>query len=189
MEYVTIPSLWLPILLSSVIVFVASFIIWAVVQLHKKDWGKLPNEDAFRSAFKGASVPEGQYMVPHCADQKDMATDEMKAKIKEGPVVFLVVRPNALPNMGQMLSCWFVYCLAVGASVAYLTGRCVAPGTAYLAVFRITGTVAFLAYSMALFPQAIWFGRTWSSIWKEVFDGFVYALLTAGTFAWLWPEA
>ena len=65
----------------------------------------------------------------------------------------------------------------------------IARGTEYLTVFRLTGTVAWLAYGMAVVPDAIWFGRPWSSIIKTVFDALLYALLTAGVFAWLWPAA
>jgi len=36
--------------------------------------------------------------------------------------------------------------------------------------------------------NGIWKGQTWSVTFKEVVDGLVYALLTAGTFGWLWPR-
>ena len=34
-------SLWLPIVLSAVALFFASFLSWMVLQLHKQDWKKL----------------------------------------------------------------------------------------------------------------------------------------------------
>ena len=37
-------------------------------------------------------------------------------------------------------------------------------------------------------PAAIWMGKPWSVAWKEVFDGLLYGLVTAGAFGWLWPR-
>jgi len=64
----------------------------------------------------------------------------------------------------------------------------VAPAARYLAVFRVAGTAAFLAYGLGNLSNGIWKGQTWSSTIKEVFDGLIYGLLTAGTFGWLWPR-
>jgi hypothetical protein len=50
------------------------------------------------------------------------------------------------------------------------------------------GTAAFLAYGLANLSNSIWKGQTWSMTIKEVIDGLVFALLTAGTFGWLWPR-
>jgi hypothetical protein len=83
---------------------------------------------------------------------------------------------------------WFFYCLIVGFFVAYLTGRTVAPGANYLVVFRVAGTAAFLGYGLGQMPNGIWKGQPWSMTIKEVLDGLIYGLLTAGTFGWLWPR-
>ncbi len=69
-----------------------------------------------------------------------------------------------------------------------MAGRTLAPGTDYLTIFRVTGAVAWMAYGFAVIQDAIWFGRPWSSVIKTLFDAFVYALLTAGVFGWLWPR-
>ncbi len=61
-------------------------------------------------------------------------------------------------------------------------------GADYMAVFRFTGTVAILAYAVCAVPDSIWKGQRWSVTIKFVFDGVVYGLATAGTFAWLWPD-
>lgn len=66
--------------------------------------------------------------------------------------------------------------------VAYLAGRALAPGASYLAVFRFAGTGAFYAHAIARAIDSIWMGRAWSTTLKNLFDGLVYALLTAGTF-------
>jgi hypothetical protein len=78
--------------------------------------------------------------------------------------------------------------LVVGIFVAYLTGHTVAPGAHYLAVFRVAGTAAFMSYGLGNLVNGIWKGQPWSSVIKEVIDGLIYGLLTAGTFGWLWPR-
>ena len=90
--------------------------------------------------------------------------------------------------MGKPLVLWFLYTLIVGLLVAYLTGRTVGVGTDYLHVFRVAGTAAFLAYAGGEPVASIWFGRSWGATVKHVIDGLVYALVTAGTFGWLWPS-
>jgi len=45
-----------------------------------------------------------------------------------------------------------------------------------------------MAYGLGRLSDAIWRGQTWSMTIKEVIDGLVYGLLTAGTFGWLWPR-
>src|SRR5262249_10745470 len=82
----------------------------------------------------------------------------------------------------------FVYLIVVGALVAYVTGRALAPASSYLAVFRIAGATAFIAHAVADWPASIWYKRAWSTTLKNTFDGLVYGLLTAGTFGWLWPR-
>lgn len=69
---------------------------------------------------------------------------------------------------------------------AYLASRAVQPGADYLAVFRFVGTPAFMGYSLAALHESIWYKRSWVRTFKSVFDGLVYALLTAGVFGWLW---
>ena len=62
------------------------------------------------------------------------------------------------------------------------------PGTDYLRVFQVTGAVAFMAYGIGVIDDSIWKGQPWSSTWKFLFDGLLYALATAGAFGWLWPH-
>ncbi|MBC7791989.1 MAG: hypothetical protein H7Z74_18740, partial [Anaerolineae bacterium] len=44
--------LWLPIILSAVIVFVVSSIIHMALPWHKSDYPKVPNEDQVRNALR-----------------------------------------------------------------------------------------------------------------------------------------
>jgi hypothetical protein len=90
--------------------------------------------------------------------------------------------------MGKSLVLWFVYSIVVSFFSAYISGRALATGANYLHVFRFVGSTAFLSYSIALVQDSIWYSKSWSTTLKSVFDGLVYALLTAGTFGWLWPR-
>jgi hypothetical protein len=186
---VSLTALWLPILLSAVIVFVASSILHMVLPYHKSDYKKLPNETLLSEAMRaeGGLVP-GTYHFPHCADHKQMKSPEMMDKYKKGPIGLLTILPSGPPNMGKYLGTWFVYCVAISFVVAYLTGRTLVAGAPYLAVFRVAGTAAFLGYAGGHAADSIWKGQPWSTTAKHIFDGLVYALLTGGTFGWLWPR-
>ena len=180
-------ALWLPILLSAVIVFVASSIMHMVLPYHKGDYRQLPEEDKAMAALRPLGLTRGLYVFPFCT-HKDMKSPALQEKYKQGPVGMLTVFPSAPPVMPKFLGQWFVYCLVIGFFVAYLTAHTVLPGAHYLVVFRIAGTAAFLAYGLANISNGIWKGQPWSMVFKEVFDGLIYGLLTAGTFGWLWPR-
>lgn len=185
---VALTSLWLPILLSAVFVWMASAIIWAVLRYHDSDYKKLPDEDAVRSALRMQNVTPGEYLVPAAHGKEAMKDPDTIRKYEEGPVGFFRILPPGKPALGKPMALSFAFYVAVGIVVAYIAGRALTPGTEYLQVFRIAGTAAWLAYAGALIPDAIWFGRPWRSAWKGVGDALIYALLTAGTFGWLWPH-
>ncbi len=90
--------------------------------------------------------------------------------------------------MGKELILWFFYTVVIGIFAAYVTGRALPAGAAYLSVFRFAGTTAFLGYAAALWQMSIWYRRPWSTTLRITVDGLIYALLTAGTFGWLWPR-
>ena len=186
---ISITSLWLPIVLSAVFVFIASSIIHMLLQYHSTDFKKLPDEDALRGAIRNANVAPGDYMFPHAASAKDMGSPEMTAKCNEGPVGMVTVMPSGPPAMGKNLVMWFVFSLVIGLFAAYVASRTLAPGAEYLTVFRVTGTVAFLSYGAAHATDSIWMGRAWGSTIKNIFDALIYGLMTAGAFGWLWPDA
>jgi hypothetical protein len=184
---VPLTALWLPILLAGVIVFVASALMHMVLPYHRTDYKQLPEEDKVVAALRGAGLKRGLYVFPFCTP-KEMKSPAVIEKYKQGPVGMLTVFPSEPPNMPKYLATWFVYCVIVGFFTAYLTGRTVSPGASYLAVFRVVGTVAFMAYGLGNVVNSIWRGQLWSVTIKEVIDGLVYGLLTAGTFGWLWPR-
>ena len=87
--------------------------------------------------------------------------------------------------MGSKLAMSFVQNLVVGVICAYMVSRTLAAGSEYLAVFRVAGTTAFIAYGMAYLQESNWFGRPWSTTVKNLFDALLYGLLTGGVFGWL----
>ena len=180
--------LWLPILVSAVLVFVVSSIIHMASPWHKGDYPKLQNEDAFRSAVGSLDLPEGDYMIPRPSSRDDLKSAEFLEKMKQGPNVIMTVLPKGGFGMGRNLGMWFIYLIVVGIFAAYVTGRALPPGTEYLQVFRFAGTVAFIAYSLALWQMSIWYRRSWSITIKATIDGLIYGLLTAGVMGWLWPR-
>jgi len=185
MEQVSLVSLWLPILVSAVIVFFAAFVAWTILPHHRSDWAAVSNEESLLQAIRGLNLGRGQYVFPHAMTPEGAKSPDAKAKLDEGPVGSLVIR--GAPNLGKSLLQYFIFTLGVSFMVAYVGYAAIPAGVEYITVFRVLGSVAFLAYAAAEIPAAIWFGHTWSSTWKAVIDGLVFGLLTGGVFGWLWP--
>ena len=185
---VPIMSLWIPILLSAVFVFVASFILLLVLPFQRHDLRKLAKEDEVMSALRGFNIAPGDYAIPCAGSPATMNTPEFKAKLARGPVAFMTIGPGRSPSMAQPLALWFVYSVVVSIFAAYIAGRALGPGIDYLQVFRFAGCTAFLGYSMALAQHSIWYQRNWGTTIRSMIDGLIYGLLTAGTFGWLWPR-
>jgi hypothetical protein len=183
---VSLAQLWLPIVVSALVVFFASFLAWMVLPHHRKDWKKLPDEDGLMGELRRQKPAAGQYMFPHCTPEQ-RKDPEWNKKWKEGPSGSVVVFRPGGTNMGKSLAQYFLLCLVVSIFVAYLAGRTVPAGSEYLAVFRVAGTASILAWCGSLAVESIWMGRPWSSTIKHILDGIVYGLLTAGVFGWLWP--
>jgi hypothetical protein len=185
---VSIASLWLPILLSAVIVFVASSVIHMVLTYHKHDILALPKEAEVMAALRPFNIPPGDYGMPRPASMKDMGTPEFAEKRKKGPVAFMTVLPPGPPETAAQMVQWFLYSVVISLFSAYVAGRAVGPSADYLMVFRFVGTTAFMGYAMALPQFSIWYRRNWATTLRSMFDGLLYASLTAGTFGWLWPR-
>ncbi|MGC6487163.1 MAG: hypothetical protein ACON4Z_05935 [Planctomycetota bacterium] len=185
----TLAMLWLPILLSTVFVFVASSVVHMVLPIHAGDYQKLPNEDLVRQALRDAAVKPGQYMYPGCDSMKEYASEELQKKFAEGPVGVMIVRPDGMPNMGKSLLQWIVVCLLVSVATAHLATLACDGGAASGRVFHVTALVALLGYAGGCALDSIWKGVRWAVTGKFLFDGLLYALVTGGTFAWLWPAA
>jgi hypothetical protein len=174
-------SLWLPIVLSGVALFFASFLSWMVVQLHKDDWRKVENEDALLNALRPLGLQPGSYAFPAC-DHNQMQSEEFQRKWKEGPCGIMTLFSS--PSMGRNLGLTFLYFLVVSFCLAYLGTMGVPRGTDFLGVFRFFTTAGFLVFLSAMIPQSIWFHNR---IVGHVIESAAFALIVGVLFAAFWP--
>jgi len=184
---VPLSALWLPILLSAVVAWIVSALVWTVMPHHKTDFKQIPDEDKVLEAMRTGGLGPGSYFFPYMKDRGKMNDPACKAKMEKGPMGTMIVMPPSALSMGKPMVLQFVYFLLASVLIAYVGAVSLAPGTSYLTVFRVIGTTAILAYAGAHAPRSIWFGRPWANTFKELVDGLVYGLLTAGIFGSLWP--
>jgi len=184
-----IGQLWLPILLSAVLVFIVSAIVHMVLPYHKTEWNAAPNQDALQAALKGC--PPGMYGFPMAADPKDRMSPEWMKKWSEGPSGWLTVMPVGGWSMGKSLTLSFILNVVISFFTAYVAGHVLTMGAGappYLAVFRVTGAIGFMTYGLAAAYESIWYGRPWKSTAFTAFDALLFGLVMAGAFGWLWPR-
>ncbi|HLE31665.1 MAG TPA: hypothetical protein VJB38_03555 [Bacteroidota bacterium] len=184
---VDIMSLWLPILVSAVFVFILSTLIHMVFGYHANDFKKVPDESAFADAIRKLNIPPGYYMYPCAQSSSEWKSPEFQEKMKAGPNLMMTTWPAGTGMAGSLIQ-WFVYSILIGIFAAYVAGRALGPDPYYLAVFRFVGVTTFACYAIAGWQEVIWYKRPVAVALKNTFDGLLYALLTAGTFGWLWPR-
>lgn len=180
-----IMPLWLPILLSTVGVFIVSSLIWTVIQWHNADWKKLPEEDRVRQALKG--VAHGQYTLPYAANNKAKQDPEWQARARQGPMAMITVWQGDATNMGKPLIQWFIYILVVTVFIAAVSAVTLDWGDSFMIVFHSVAIYGFMIYSGAHAMGGIWFGHGWGRVVKDMIDGLIYAVVTGALFGWLWP--
>lgn len=180
-------QLWLPIILSAVILFFASSVIWMALPIHKKDYlDPKDKQHALHEAVKASGLAPGQYFIPFDCQGKDKSP-EIAARMESGPY-FVLQLMRGRPNMGKMLGLWMLNLLILSLFVAYVAAYALPAGAEYLNVFRIVGATALLAHGGSALTQIIWQAHPVHTLPGKLIDAVVYALLTAGTFAWLWPS-
>lgn len=184
---VSLTSLLVPMLVSAVLVFLASFVLHMVLRYHWNDVSSVPNEDRVMDALRPFNLQPGDYMVPKGAGPSAMKDPAFIEKLKRGPIAVMTVLPTGPFNMGKSLVQWFIVSLIITLFAAYVASRTLAPGAPYLSVFRIVGAVAFIGYAGGLWQDSVWWNRKWSTTFKSTIDSLIYGLLTAGAFGWLWP--
>ncbi len=181
-------SLWMPILLSAVFVFVASSIIHMALGYHAGDVKAVPRQDDVMAALRPFKLEPGDYCLPRPGSMKELGSEAHKARVALGPNLIFTVMPPDASFMGMTLLKWFVYGIVVAFVAAYVTGIAYGPGAAYPQIFRMAGTVGFACYAMALPQHSIWYRRSWRTTLISMADGFLYGCLIGGTFGWLWPK-
>lgn len=185
---VSLVELWLPILLAGLFCWIASALIHMVIKHHNADYKKLANEDQVADVLREGKAQPGLYHMPHCADMKEMANEDMQKKFKEGPIAMISVFPNGMPPMGKLLVQQFLFFVVASIFVAYVASISYPVGTDYMVIFRQVFVVGFMAYGLGEIPYSIWYGHPWSNCVRYLIDAVIYGLVTAGTFAWLWPS-
>jgi len=182
----TILTLWLPILLSAIAVFIVSSIIHMVLGYHDNNYKKLPDEDAFLDQVGKLDIPPGEYMYPFCAGHKDMQSEGYIDKLNKGPVGLMTAMPKGPFTMGKNLINWFIYSIIVGIFSAYIAMQSLTVDSSFRLVMHTVAIASFSGYALGLIQDSVWYNRAWSTTLKLVFDGLLYALATGAVFAWLW---
>jgi hypothetical protein len=182
---VSLAALWLPILLSAVLVFVVSSIIHMATRWHANDFERVTAEDALMDALRPFNLPPGDYAAPMPESTAHMSSPEFKAKQSRGPNFLLTVFGES--SIPRNLVKWFVYSIVVATIAAYVASVALPAGAAYPTVFRVTSTVALAGYVLALWQSWIWYSRGLGYMVRTSIDGLIYALLTGGVFGGLWP--
>lgn len=177
-------SLILPIIVSAIALFFASFLSWMVFQLHRDDWKKLEKEDEFLKAMQDLNVPLGNYMFPGCDSPADMKTEEYQQKWNDGPRGVMTVFPNV--NMGKKLALTFVYYLIISLCLAYLATLALAPGAELMVVFRFMATASLLTFLASVVQHSIWFHNR---IIGHIIESILYAVILGLIFGFMWPGA
>lgn len=126
-EMTPLLSLWLPIIGSAIIVFIASSVIHMLTPWHNADYPKLPDEDKVADALRPLAIPPGDYIMPRAATMKEMSSPEFVEKRKRGPVVMMTVFPNGDLGMARELTLWFLYLVVVSIFAGYIAGRALPP--------------------------------------------------------------
>ncbi len=179
-------SLWLPILLSSVGVFVLSSLIHMISPWHKGDYAAVPDQDRVMDTLRSLSIPPGDYMIPRPASRADMSSPEFRDKVKKGPNwIVTVMRENG--SMSGALIGWFIYTLAVSVITGIVAMAGASPDFHPHRIFHFALLTAFTGYAVALWQMSIWYHRKWSTTVKATVDGVIYAVATAAIFAHMWP--
>lgn len=184
-------QLWAPILVSSVLVFVASSILWMATPLHRKDYGDPPDQDGLREALTRGGFRAGMYFIPWRKTGTSGDQDpRFKEHLAQGPWATLMVAGRP-PSYARTLGLWFMNCLVISAAVAYAGASAMRLGVGapeYMEVFRVIATVAGLAHGGMAAHDTMWRGLGWRFAGVKIVDAVIYGLLTGGAFGWLWPR-
>ena len=184
---VDVTELWLPILVSPILIFLVSSVIHMLTPWHKGDYRTVPNEDGVMQAMRPFNLTPGDYMLPRPSSMADMQSPAFLEKVKQGPKVVMTVLPGGPMTMTRNLAGWFVYLLLVATIVGGLAALVFRWGADGHDVFHVTMIASFLGYSAALWQMTVWYNRSAGTTLRSTIDGLIYAAITAGTYAYFWP--
>jgi hypothetical protein len=178
-------QLWLPIILSAVALFFASFLSWMILGLHKADWNKAPDEDRLTKALVDCGLERGtSYMLPMCDTKERMKDPAFQKRLADGPNgIITIFQKN---DMGRNLALTFIYFVITSVCLAYLGTIAFKPGAPTVDVFRFFAAAGLLTHLAAMVPQSVWFKNR---IVGHAIESIAYACILGGIFAGLWPKA
>lgn len=186
---VSLFALWLPILVGTLLAWISSMLVHMLLKYHNHDYQKLSNEEAVTDAIRDGNSATGFFAFPHVIDMKDYNDESVVARFDRGPVGFVILGNNGMPNMGKLVGQQVSFFLLGILLVAYVASLALEPGAGYFEVFRLVMTTAFLAFSWASVPYSIWFGIPWAMTGRYFLDAVIYSAVVAGSFAGFWPGA
>jgi hypothetical protein len=178
--------LWLPIVVSGVVVFILSAASHMILPWRKKEWARLDGQDRLQAALGGAAP--GSYAFPAAPDRKENMGKEWLERWAKGPSGWLTVAPAGPVRMGRNLALSFLAFVGVSFLTAYVASLSLGPATPALAVVRLFSTVGVLAYAVGPIFNSIWYHRPWRAYASDLLDAFIFGFAMAGVFAALWPR-
>ena len=183
---VSLLDLWLPILVSAVIVQIASSVIHMALPFwHTADYGRTGNDGPMVEAMR--SLRSGLYLIPGMPHEKP--SKEWEAEWSKGPSAIVYLRNPAAMSIGKNMGIYFLYCIVSAIFVAYIAGQTLPRGTEYLRVMQLAGAAGTIFWAFGNnISDAIWYGKPWRVAIKYMVDGVIYGSLMGGTFGWLWPS-
>jgi hypothetical protein len=185
---VSLTSLWLPVLVSAVAVFIASSVIHTVLPFHRDDYKTIPGEDEVLEALRRFNIPPGEYIAPRPTSAAEMRSAAFIEKTRKGPIVIMTTAAGGSVSIAKNLGQWFLYLVVVSVLAADLAGGALPRGAGVEDVCWYAGTIAFMGYSLALVQNSIWGRRSWWTTFKALIDGVIYSTITGQVFGWMWPR-
>lgn len=182
MAFVT--DLWMAILIATIALWFLSFLAWAILPHHFGDRRKVDDEDGFMDYLRQRNVQPGNYLFPYAASSKEQSSKEHAEKYTAGPRGTLNL--YAMPNMGKNMALTILYFFVTVFTIAYIAHIACPPGSEFMRVFRIAGTIGVLTYASSGVLNRIWFTER---MWTNIVDGIVYGLVLGLIFAAMWPGA
>jgi hypothetical protein len=189
MQYLGFGSLWLQVLIVAVVTFMVSGVFWTTMPWHRSEFKALPNEDAVRKVLHAQGVTEGQWRIPYSENPADWKTEEFAKRYETGPVGIIQLETPSGVAMGSRLVKTFGLYFLVAFFTAYVLRQAFPVGAPYMKVFQLAGCVSFASHVFGQVQDTIWFSKSWRRVLLQAADSVVYALLTAGVFASMWPDA
>jgi len=170
-------GLWLPIVVTAVVLFFASFVAWMILPHHFGDRSKLDKENEFMDHLRDLNVQPGNYLFPYAASGKEMGSQEHQKRYAKGPRGTINI--YSMPNTGANLFCTLLFFLVTATIIGYVAWEALEgwdpAKVTFLKVFQIVGAVGVLTYSSAGILNGIWFKK---KLVTDIVDGIVYGIIT-----------